>query len=96
MSAPPSCCQRPAVGGRQRLAGLGAGQRCLGLQELLVEIGRLDLGEELARLHRCADIDVPGLQGTADAGIDRRARVGLEPPGRSSDDWLALLAGARR
>ncbi len=71
----------PAGGGHggQGLGRLGAGQRRLGLQELLVEIRRLDLGQELAGLHRLADIDVVSLQEATDAGVDRRADVSLEP-----------------
>ncbi len=77
--APPSCVPAPGRHRGQLLGGLGAGKRRLGLQELLVEVGRLDLGQELARLHGRADIDVVGLQEAADAGIDRRAGIGLEP-----------------
>ena len=64
---------------RQSRAGLRAGEIGAGLQQLLVEVGRLDLGEQLPRLHRGADVDVPALQVAADAGKDRRAGIGLEP-----------------
>ena len=69
----------------QRLArklgiGLRAGQVGLGLHDLLVEVGRLDLGEQLAGLHRRADVGLPFLQIAADARVELRLRIGLEPP----------------
>ena len=82
---------------RQRLGGLGAGQRRLGLQELLVEVGRLDLGQQLAGLHVRADIDMPGLEVAADAGIDRRAGIGLEPARQvKRDGWRRWSAAHAR
>ena len=65
----------PALGGDggQRLGWPGPWRGGPGLQELLVEVGRVDLGQQLAGLHLRADVDVPGLQVAADAGIDRRA-----------------------
>ena len=42
--------------------------------QLLVEIRRLDLGEQMAGLDLRADVGLPALQVAADARIDRRAR----------------------
>ena len=64
-----------------------------GLQELLVEVRRLDLGQKLAGLDRRADIDLQRLQETADAGIERRPRVGLEPAGQIEEGLVG--AGPR-
>ena len=61
-------------------ARLGAGEIGARLQQLLVEVRRLDLGERLAALHRRADVDLPVLHIAADAGEDRRPQIGLEPP----------------
>ena len=46
---------------------LGAGQIGFGLQELLVEIGRVDLGEEVAGFDWRADIRLPILHIAGDA-----------------------------
>ena len=43
------------------------------LHELLVEVRRVDLGEELSGLDRRADVDLPVLQIATDARIDGRA-----------------------
>ena len=86
----PALCRHQS----QRLARLGAGQRRLGLEELLVEVGRLDLGEQLTGLHWRADIDVPGLQEAAHPGIDRRAGIGFESTRQIERGFV--VAGRRR
>ena len=74
-----SDCPRCSVASRQRGIGLRAGEIRLRLHDLLIEIGRVDFGEQLAGLDRRADVDFPLLQITADARIDLRLRIGFEP-----------------
>ncbi len=81
--------RRDEVGGDQRLApvqgcfrqpgaGLLAGEVGAGLQELLVEVGRLDLGDHLACLDAGAHVDAPAFEIAGDAREDRGAVIGLE------------------
>ncbi len=95
----------PALGGGrgEALVGLGGGQVGAGLQHLLVEVGRVDVGQHLAGLHLGADVDVPALQIAADPGVDRGGVVGLRRrragPGRSAaavDRWADQLDGRDR
>ena len=69
----------PALGGDcgKLLVGDGGVEIGLALGQLAVEIGRIDLGQQLALLHRRADIDIPFLHIAADLGVDRRVGEGL-------------------
>jgi hypothetical protein len=49
------------------------------LQQLLVEVRRLDFGDHLPGLDLRADIGAPAFQVAADARKDRRAIIGLQP-----------------
>jgi hypothetical protein len=60
------------------LVGDGGGKIGLGLEQLLVEIRRVDLGEQLPRPYRRADIRVPALEVAADPGMDRRVVEGAD------------------
>ena len=76
--------------------GLAARQRDLGqfrarlligevgtcLEQLLVEIGRIDFGNDFAGLDPCADVGVPPFEVAVDARKDRRAIIGLQPAGQ--------------
>ena len=64
----------PALGGdfRQFLIGNGGVEVGLALRQLSVKVGRVQIGQQLADLHRRADIDIPFPQIAAHAGIDRR------------------------
>jgi hypothetical protein len=64
------------------------------LLQLLIEVGRLDLGEYLAGLHARADVVFPALQVTADARINRCARIGFESPRQL--ERARIRAGCRR
>ena len=79
----------------ERGIGLGAGEIGFRLHDLLVEVGRVDLGEKLARLDRRADVGLPFLQIAADARIDLRLRIGLEPAGKIERRPLAAGIGQR-
>jgi len=70
----------PALGGggRQLLGGLGGGQVGAGLDDLLVQFRRVDLGQQLAGLHMAADVDVPLLEIAGDAGVDGGGVEGLD------------------
>ena len=73
--------------------GAVAGQLALGLGQRRLIGARIDLGQQLALLHRRADIDIPFLHIAADLGIDRRAGEGLHiaRQGRGCRrSWLAL------
>ena len=61
--------------GRQLLVGARGGEVRLDLQQLLIELGRLDLCEQLAGVHGRADVDVPALEIAVDARVDRRVDV---------------------
>ncbi len=50
------------VRARLRQAGFGLGERGARLRELRVDIRRVDLGEELARIHAVTDVDEEPLQ----------------------------------
>src|SRR5581483_6090277 len=63
---------------REREARGGLLARGDRLRELLVDLRRLDLGEELALLHAAADVLVPLLQVAAGARRDRRLDVALQ------------------
>src|SRR5205085_10076994 len=52
------------------------------LRELLVDLGRLDVGEELALLHAAADVAVPLLEIAAGARRDRRLHIALQRAGQ--------------
>ena len=67
---------------RQFGAGLGAGQIGARLQQLLVEVGRVDVGQRLPGLDLVADVDLPVFHVAADPRIDRRAQIGLQPAGQ--------------
>ena len=69
----------PALGGglRQRLVGLGRSQYSLGLQQLLIELWRVDFSQQLPGLYVVADVDVPGLEVAIDPGKNRRPRIRL-------------------
>ena len=64
---------------RQSGARLLADEISSSLQQLLVEVRRLDLGDHLAGLDLRADIGAPAFQVARDAGQDRRTRIGLQP-----------------
>jgi hypothetical protein len=67
---------------RELAVGLAREQIGLGLVELVVDVGRVELGQELALLHRRADIGVPALHIAAGAGIDRRLEIRLHIAGQ--------------
>ena len=50
--------------------------------ELLLDLGRVDHREQLPRLHRRADVDIPFAHIAGSAGIYRRAVVGLDVAGQ--------------
>ncbi len=58
-----ACERLPALRGDLRELGIGLGDVQVGprLHELLVEIGRIDFGEQLAGFHLGADVVLPGL-----------------------------------
>jgi hypothetical protein len=64
------------------------------LQQLLVEVGGLDLGDHLTGLDPGADVDVPALQITRHAREDRCAGIGFEPARQI--DGRAQRLGARQ
>ena len=74
-----SVLRRFSVASDSRALDCWLARSALRLQQLLVEVRRLDLGDHLARLDPGADIDAPALQVAADAGKDRRARIGFQP-----------------
>ncbi len=95
------------IGAGERLPALGRDFRelCIGsshvevrarLHQLLVEIGRVDLGKQLARLDLAADVVLPALQVTGhtrvDGGSDESLQIGLGAPGRC---YLQRLRGRR-
>ncbi len=67
---------------RQALVGLGGGEAGPGLHDLLVEVGGVDLGQDLAGLHRRADVGVPALEVAAGPGVDRGGVEGLDVAGQ--------------
>ena len=79
--------------GKHRI-GLGAGQIGFGLHDLLVEIGRVDFGEEVAGFDRRADIGLPIFHIAGDARINLRLRVGFQPARQA--EGCGLAAGIRR
>jgi len=76
---------------RERLIGLCGRKIGFGLCQLLVEVGRIDRGQELARLHMRANILLPGFQIAADPRIDRGLVEGLDAAGQ--DQALLRIAG---
>src|SRR6267143_251234 len=79
----------PAVGGDLSLPQIGLRRLEIGpgLLELLIDLGRLDLGEELPLLHVGADVEVPGLHVAVGAREDRRVGEGLG--GARQQDFLS-------
>ena len=80
---------------RQPRARLLAGEIGAGLQQLLIEVGRLDLGDHLARFDLGADIGAPALQVAADARKNWSARIGLQPA-RQIDGGIERPAAGQR
>ncbi len=70
----------PADGGgvRQIHVGLDALQIGAGLRELLIDFGRVDLGQQIALLHTGADIEIPALQVSVRARVNRRFNIRLD------------------
>ena len=63
---------------RQLQAGGGLVARSDGLAQLLVDLGGVDLGQQLALLHRRADVTRPAQQVAAGARVDRRAALAVQ------------------
>jgi len=63
------------------------------LPQLLVDLGRCDLRQELARLHVVPDVHISLAEVPAGAGVDDRVLNGL---GRGASDKSASDAGAGR
>ena len=91
-----------ALGLRAREGDVGAGdldggaaraQVGLRLRELLVELGRVQLDEELALLDAIADVDVPLPHVAARAGPDRRLAQRLHAAREGERRGAGLLAG---
>ncbi len=76
--------RRPALGCglRERGIGLRTGEIGARLEQLLIQIGRFDFGEQIASLHLGTDIVFPALQITAHARIDRRPCIRLDTAGQ--------------
>jgi len=70
----------PARGGLlgDLVVGLGRGQIGARLLELVVDLGGLDLGQELPGFDSCTDVHQPALEIAVGARIDRRVDVGLD------------------
>ena len=85
----------PARGGGlgELAVGHRGGQIGPGLGQLLVEFGRVDVGQHLARLHLGADVLVPGLEIAADPGVDLGVVEGLDVAGQHQ---RLIRAGRRR
>ena len=86
----------PAI--RGDLGHLHGGGRCVvqvgaGLPQLLVQLGRLDLGEELPLLDARADVDVQLLEVAAGPRVDRRVGEGPRVAGQHE---LVRGVGGRR
>ena len=70
----------PALRGQVGDFLVGFGRREIGfrLAQLLIDFRGLDLGQQLAGLHRCADVDQPALQIATGARVDGRLVVRLD------------------
>src|SRR5262249_41277670 len=75
---------------RYLLRSLCVGEIRLRLSQLLVELRRVDLREQLPGFHRRADVDEPAFQIAARARVDRRIRVRLDVA-RQGEHGIAAL-----
>ena len=62
----------------------------LGLHDLLIEIGRIDFGKQIAGFYLRADIGLPFFQIAADARVKWRLLVGFQPAGQIKCRHAAL------
>jgi hypothetical protein len=71
----------PALGrdARQASVRVGGRQRRARGDELLIDVRRIDLGQQLSGADMVADVDVPVAQITVGPGVDRSLRPGFEP-----------------
>ncbi len=81
------CHRQPGVGVRRREIGLS-------LDDLLIELGRVDLGEELSRPHVGADVHESSFQISIRARVDRRVGERLHRAGQH--DLFLRRAALRR
>ena len=102
---PMSCCPRCNVASASVELACALASSASRLHDLLIEIGRIDFGEEVAGFDRSADVGLPVLDVATDAGVDLRLGIGFEPAGqlevrschgirrRDGDDWNRLVLG---
>ena len=65
----------------------------MSLKKLLIEIGGVNLGKQVACFDATADIDFAARDITADTGENRRLIIGLEPAGKIEQPMLFRTAG---
>ena len=72
--------------------GFGLLERGLGLRDLMIELGRRDLGQKLACLDAVADIDIALVDIAAGPREDVRRRECRGRGGQGDEHWCCRLA----
>jgi hypothetical protein len=88
-----SDCPRCNVATGKPGIGLGAGHIRLGLHDLLVEIGRLDLGQNLTGLDRRSHVGGPRFDVAADACVELGLRQRFQAAGKIDDGRSVVEIG---